>query len=353
MANSEHLRILKQGVKAWNKWRDENAKIKPDLRRANLSKKNLRKANLSKTNLRKANLGNADLSGVDLSEANLRRANLSEANLREANLRRANLSKANLNRAKLHGANLRGANLHKTDLSGSDLSKADLSKAILVVTNFNGADLTNSRIYGISAWDLILDNTTQTGLIITQEDHPVVTVDDIEVAQFIYFMLNNKKIRRVINALTSKAVLILGRFTENRKEILYALRDKLSSMDYLPIIFDFKKPSDRDFTETVLTLACLSKFVIIDLTDPSSTPHESKTTIPDLAIPFQPILQKGQREYAMFRNFEKYSWVLEGKTYKDKNDLIENIEKLTEAAEAKYSEIRAQKDNSSSNFTPL
>ena len=132
-----------------------------------------------------------------------------------------------------------------------------------------------------------------------------------------------------------------------------ALRDKLSVMDYLPIIFDFDRPTDRDFTETVLTLACLSRFVIIDLTDPSSSPHESKTTIPDLEIPFQPIIQEGQREYAMFGDFKKYSWVLKGRTYKNKDDLIQNIEKLTEAAEAKHSEIRAHKDDSSSDFTPL
>ena len=223
----------------------------------------------------------------------------------------------------------------------------------MVNTKLEDADLSNSRVYGISAWDLVLENTTQTGLIITKKGDPTITVNDIEVAQFIYFMLNNKKIRRVINALTSKAVLILGRFTKKRKEILNALRDKLSGMDYLPIIFDFVKPTDRDFTETVLTLACLSKFVIIDLTDPSSSPHESKTTIPDLEIPFLPIIQEGQREYAMFKNFKKYPWVLEGKTYKNKDDLIQNIEKLTAAAEAKYSEISAQKNNSNSGFTPL
>ncbi len=76
-------------------------------------------------------------------------------------------------------------------------------------------------------------------------------MDDIEVAQFIYFILTNKKIRRVIDTLTSKAVLILGRFTKKRKAILDALREKLSNMDYLPIIFDFDKPTDRDLTETV------------------------------------------------------------------------------------------------------
>ena len=31
MANKEHLKILKQGVEAWNKWREENPDVKPDL----------------------------------------------------------------------------------------------------------------------------------------------------------------------------------------------------------------------------------------------------------------------------------------------------------------------------------
>jgi hypothetical protein len=35
-------------------------------------------------------------------------------------------------------------------------------------------------------------------------------VDNIEVVQFIYLMLNNQKIRDVIDTITSKAVLISG-----------------------------------------------------------------------------------------------------------------------------------------------
>jgi hypothetical protein len=31
MANPEHLKILKKGVEAWNKWRKENPDIQPDL----------------------------------------------------------------------------------------------------------------------------------------------------------------------------------------------------------------------------------------------------------------------------------------------------------------------------------
>jgi len=53
MANEEHLKILKQGVERWNKWRLENAKdaIRPDLIGADLSGANLRGAYLSGADL--------------------------------------------------------------------------------------------------------------------------------------------------------------------------------------------------------------------------------------------------------------------------------------------------------------
>jgi hypothetical protein len=36
MANDEHVALLKKGVEAWNAWRDENAKLRPDLSKADL-----------------------------------------------------------------------------------------------------------------------------------------------------------------------------------------------------------------------------------------------------------------------------------------------------------------------------
>src|SRR6188472_2280748 len=91
MANDEHVALLKQGVEAWNEWRDENRDIRPNLREANLREANLRRANLREANLNGANLGGANLSGANLREAKLCEANLIEANLSEANLREANL----------------------------------------------------------------------------------------------------------------------------------------------------------------------------------------------------------------------------------------------------------------------
>jgi hypothetical protein len=83
-------------------------------------------------------------------------------------------------------------------------------------------------------------------LIITPSNEPEITVDNIEIAQFIYLLLNNQKIRDVIDTITSKVVLILGRFTPQRKAVLDALREELRRRDYLPILFDFDKPASRD-----------------------------------------------------------------------------------------------------------
>ena len=56
MANDEHVARLKQGVAAWNAWRDENAKLRPDLSNADLKKACLPGANLSRAGLSHANL---------------------------------------------------------------------------------------------------------------------------------------------------------------------------------------------------------------------------------------------------------------------------------------------------------
>ena len=111
-------------------------------------------------------------------------------------------------------------------------------------------------------------------MVITSKNEPTITVDNIEVAQFIYLMLNNEKVRDVIDTITSKAVLILGRFTDERKAVLDALRSELRKRNYLPILFDFNVPATRDITETVSLLARMARFIIADLTDPSSIPKE-------------------------------------------------------------------------------
>lgn len=136
MPNQEHLRILRQGVEAWNRWRMENPGTLPDVSWANLREANLRRANLIGTNL----IG-ADLRRVDLSGENLIGADLSGAKLRRADLGGADLSSADLQEADLRGADLRGADLSFADVNGTHLSGADLRDAIIGWGSFGNVDL--------------------------------------------------------------------------------------------------------------------------------------------------------------------------------------------------------------------
>ena len=394
MANPEHLAKLKEGVEAWNQWRKQNPEVRPDLRKANLGggfleHVDLRRADLREANLREARLSGAELQGADfreailigadlttahldraslspaylskarlvgakLTEADLRGADLTEAILIRANLRQAKLTRAGLNRALLLNAHLIGADLCEADLSGADLGEAnlvganlrgaDLSRTGLVETNLETANLTGCSVYGISAWNVRLERAIQSNLVITPEYESPIQVDNLEVAQFIYLLLNNERIRSVIDTITSKVVLILGRFTPDRKVVLDAIRDELRKRDYLPVLFDFEKPASKDLTGTISTLANMARFIIADLTDPSSVPHELATVVPGTVVPLQTIILEGQREYAMFPDLmRRHHWLLEHHQYKSKDLLIAQLsERVIAPAEAKAKEL-AQK----------
>src|SRR5207245_2759873 len=144
---------------------------------------------LSKASFLEAILSKANPSGADFREADFREAILSKADLRGADFRGADLMGANLIVADLRRSNLTGA-----DLSSADLSGADHSKTILVGTNLANTTLKDCSIYGISAWDVQLDGAKQLNPTITPEDQPIITVDNLKTAQFIYLLLNNKEI---------------------------------------------------------------------------------------------------------------------------------------------------------------
>jgi uncharacterized protein YjbI with pentapeptide repeats len=138
--NEEHLKILRQGVEAWNAWRMEHPEIKPDLKRAALLPAELRGANLQTADLRGANFRGADLSGADLQEADLQEADFQGTYLRNAVFRRAFLRRADL-RADLQGANLQGADLQGADLRGAHLRAANLRRSNLRGVNLRRANL--------------------------------------------------------------------------------------------------------------------------------------------------------------------------------------------------------------------
>ncbi|HEU0290976.1 MAG TPA: pentapeptide repeat-containing protein [Burkholderiales bacterium] len=293
MADKKHLQMLARGVKTWNAWR-KRSRVRPDLSRALLIDRELRGINLAEANLERAILRGTTLS----------RANLTHANLRRADLRTTSLRRARLDHAILTGAILRHASLAETSVEGSVFERCE--------------------IYGIAAWNLKGQPKVQSSLIIRASSRePAIEVDDLEVAQFIYLLLDNQKITQVVDTVGKKAVLILGRFSAERKAVLDAVKEALRSRGYLPMLFDFEKPQRRDLTETITTLARMSRFIVADLTDPSSIPQELATIVPDLpSVPVAPVILAGARPYAMFEHLRRYAWVLPVVRYRDTAELL-------------------------------
>jgi hypothetical protein len=327
MANEEHVTLLKQGVDAWNDWRRDNPAVRPDF---------------SGADLRGVNLNAADWA----SGADLRGANFSGADLRGAGLLLANFGGADLSRVNLSGAEACVANFSNANLRDAVLVEAALTLAYFIGTNLENADLAGCHVYGVSTWGVKLEGARQQNLVITDASEPMITVDNIEIAQFIYLLLHNQKIRDVIDTITSKVVLILGRFTDERKAVLDALREELRNRNYLPILFDFEVPERRNITETVTLLARMARFIIADLTDPSSIPQELQAIIPSVRVPIQPLLLEGSSLYSMFRDFDPqdFHWVLPVYQYKEPEQLLAMLaEKVIAPAEGKVKALEERR----------
>jgi uncharacterized protein YjbI with pentapeptide repeats len=284
-------------------------------------------ARVAGANIRSANLFAAGLAAIDLTGANLSDSNLTNADLSGAILRRADLT---------------GANLTGTNLEGAQMDGANLTCAHMVRTRLKGARLSDCQTYGLAAWDVELDATTvQSNLRVGGQ----LVLDNVQVAQFLYLLLNNQAVREVIDTITSKAVLILGRFTPDRKAVLDAVREELRRLEYVPLLFDFERPTDRDFTETIMTLAGMCRFIIADITNPRSSPLELQATVPNYMVPFVPIIQRGETPFSMFQDLgSKFDWVLDPLEYDSAEALVRGLQKAVIApALAKQRELSARK----------
>ena len=140
MANPEHLRILKQGVKVWNKWREDNPSVRPDLFSTDLSSMTLIGANFFQTRFDDTNLSNSNLS-----RARLTQASLNGAYLISANLSRADCVLTDFSSAKLAKVDYRGAFLHLASFSRAQVEDADFGGALTNGTIWGGVDLSRAK----------------------------------------------------------------------------------------------------------------------------------------------------------------------------------------------------------------
>jgi len=132
MADSQHLRMLRRGVQAWNTWRRHNPEVHPDLREARL-----READLAEVNLDKCDLRSSDLALANLGKARFQHSDLSGADLRSAHLAWADLQGATLKNAKLSGTDLCGTDFTDCDLCDEDLNHARMRSMNALVRGYS------------------------------------------------------------------------------------------------------------------------------------------------------------------------------------------------------------------------
>jgi uncharacterized protein YjbI with pentapeptide repeats len=378
------LDLLHKGQKTeWTSWREQVSGNLPSLPGAHLQKASLRgwplagiklpDANLRNADLRDADLTDADLTGADLTRANLAWATLSGARLTgaklndaflngaflsetdftDAKLERAELPEAQFYATVFHGAllnyaNLSGVRLQKVDFTGATLCHTNLTNTEFITTklcranlhrsnlertrfidvDIQGAIIREARVYGIAVWDLRnAQSAVQHDLLVTPAGEREVRVDDLEMAQFVYMLLRNEKIRNVIDVMTTKAVLIIGRFTPRRKNVLDSIKEALRDEGYLPILFDFIGSPRRKVRETIQILAGLACFVIADLTSAKGVISELELIVKAFpSLPVQPVLHASSTIGFLLEELrEDHPWLQPEFSYQSGADLLLNL----------------------------
>jgi uncharacterized protein YjbI with pentapeptide repeats len=358
MANLDHIKILNQGAQIWNDWRKNNPEVIPDFSGFIFTYTYNDVPNLTGVDLSHANLQGADITGPDrdwpgetaptFENANFEAADLSGISMFRTHFTNANLRNANFQGANITSVGFRGADLSYASFSGAILERTGFTDAHLVQTNFEGTVLKDVKIPNVKSLSPIIDKkTTATAIEVVAKEEGQISVDDLELAQMFSLLLNSDKLSNLINIATEKIVLILGRFSKERKEILDAIRLELRNKGFIALVYDFEGPTRRNITETISLLAHLSRFVVADITDAKSIPQELQATVPHLpSVVFQPILEKDKEVYSMFENFILFPWFLPIFIYQNEMHLISCLEdKVIMPAITKSDEILRLRNN--------
>ncbi len=353
MAEPEHLAILRMGVQHWNDWRKEHPEETPNLANALLMgvtgivghARNGGKRALKKGD--RTPMQNIDLRGAILAHANMEFLILDGADLTGANLDGAFLGRASLRGATLDGAFMQDVNLRSADLTDAKLRGVDLRRAVLVETDFSGADLTDCNVFGVGAWNVKLsDKTNQSRLVVQDYNAPAFIVPGLALAQFVY-MLSQKDtgLSDVLKVMITDGVLLLGRFTPERKQVLDALAGHLATDHRLvPLMFDFAPLPDRNLVETVVVLAGLSRFIIADLTDAKAVGFELTKINDALKIPTLLMLANSEDINdltEMWNDISENLWVSHQVTrYSEVTDLLAQVPSMISEADELRQELR-------------
>ena len=320
--------VILMGAEVWNEWPQNNHMVSfnrphwydcPDKTGVQIkgeNKLNFRNMHFKGTSIYNAFAENLNLSGSVFEDVVIEEGDFDRAIFIGCMFKNTRFNKTILTNSRFNDSTFVNCNLNRVNLTGADFSVKEITETV---------------VYGISSWDLSIGKESkQSKLVIERtydfysdfidrEEMPLM-VDDIELAQFIYYLSNHKKIRDTLNILNQKGVLLLGQFMDGGLERLYKIRDQLQAKGYMPMIFDFNRPENLSNVETIVTMAGLSKFIIADLSGPS-VPHELATIFINHK---KPLLSFGKHPYALFPTLSDQTKVthVEG----DIDDLLKQLD---------------------------
>jgi len=224
----------------------------------------------------------------------------------------------------------------------------NLNRVNLTNTNFMVKEVSETVIYGISAWDIQISQESKQSKLVIEKTYDLYSdiiaqgrvplmVDNIELAQFIYYLSNHQKFRDTINILNRKGVLLLGKFKDGGLDRLYKLKDWFADRNYLPMIFDFDRPSGMDYTETIITLSGLSKLVVADLSG-DSVPHELHAILDNFSKPV--IAYYDKSPYSMLKDLKRKNRYFHDIKFDGTDaDLLNKLPDKIKSAEKDFNEI--------------
>jgi uncharacterized protein YjbI with pentapeptide repeats len=301
-------------------------------------------SDLSKTNLQGIELTNlphrfsrADFSGSDLRRANCVNVNFDTAAFDGAKLEGACFENCGFLGSSFTEASAIGARFINCRFQGAHFESADLENAQFLGCNLYGANLQRAnlqssvfqscRIFGISLWGtkgepaITASLNTDSGT----SGEPVFEVDGLHIAVFLDSLWRGNGIREFVDGMSSTLVLILGRFTPDyNKQVLNSIRSDLRSRGYTAIMYDTSDASSRNDSGIIQILSRLSRFVIADITDPKSTPHELAQYVPFAPIPTQCVI-RDQTPFSLEIDNGLYQWVLPTRRYPDTEGMIGDL----------------------------
>jgi len=157
--------IIQQGADAWNRWRRKNSSHVSFNRPSWYTSRDAQDLIVKGNN-------DLDLSGIDLSGVSVIHAFAEGLNLRGATISDAEFDEGDFSRADFSGAVITNTRFNKTiftdaNFDGATIKNCNLNRVNLTNASFCVQEISQTVVYGISAWDLrTCDEMKQSELVI-------------------------------------------------------------------------------------------------------------------------------------------------------------------------------------------